>query len=83
MFNSKELWPEEEDGSQPFVWSQGDQTGFGNHGDYVFGWKDDALQKAMDSNCSGCQGQLKSQSISVGNSCGVEEVVDERIDGCK
>jgi len=29
-FNAKELWTE--DGSQPFVWSQGDHTGFSNHG---------------------------------------------------
>ena len=31
-FNDKGLWPE--DGGQPFVWSFGDRTGYGNHGDY-------------------------------------------------
>jgi len=34
-FNDKKMWPE--DGSQPFVWSFDDRTGFGNHGDYMFG----------------------------------------------
>ncbi|KAK4038600.1 hypothetical protein C8A01DRAFT_47800 [Parachaetomium inaequale] len=77
-FNSKELWPE--DGSQPFVWSQGDRTGFGNHGDYVFGWAGDALQVAMDSNCDRCP-QLKSQTIAQGNQCGKGVVVHEEVDG--
>ncbi|KAK4162425.1 hypothetical protein QBC43DRAFT_321910 [Cladorrhinum sp. PSN259] len=78
-FNKKEMWPE--DGSQPFVWSQGDKTGFGNHGDYVFGWKDNALQKAMDSNCDRCQGQLKSQTLGDGNKCSKGRAVREEIDG--
>jgi hypothetical protein len=31
QFNDRSLWPE--DGSQPFVWSYGDFTGYGTHGD--------------------------------------------------
>ncbi|KAK4459853.1 hypothetical protein QBC42DRAFT_230865 [Cladorrhinum samala] len=83
-FNNKAEWPE--DGSQPFVLSTGDPTGYGQHGDYVFGWKGDSLQRAMDSN-SGCMGAscggLKTQSVDVANKCSVNGKVKEQFDGCK
>ncbi|KAK3302649.1 uncharacterized protein B0T15DRAFT_562604 [Chaetomium strumarium] len=79
-FNDKaNLWPE--DGSQPFVWSYGDFTGYGTHGDYVFGWKGDALQRAMDANCDVYCPTLKEQGISAGNQCRVDRHVSENIDG--
>ncbi|KAI0528216.1 hypothetical protein F5B22DRAFT_632646 [Xylaria bambusicola] len=78
-FNNKAEWPA--DGSQPFVWSFGDKSGYGNHGDYVFGWKGDALQKAMDTNCYINCPQLKTQSIQQGNQCSVKDTVGEQIDG--
>ncbi|KAL1838577.1 hypothetical protein VTJ49DRAFT_2504 [Mycothermus thermophilus] len=79
MFNDKELWPE--DGSQPFVWSMDDSTGYGSHGDYMFGWKDDSLQRAMDSPCYVNCPTLKTQSIAEMNKCTLPSVVDEKIDG--
>lgn len=77
-FNSASDWPEE-DGSQPFVYSFGDATGYGNHGDYIFGWKDDALQRIMDEECYvGCQ-SMKTQSIEMMNKCSVPREVDEDV----
>lgn len=79
-FNDKAEWPE--DGSQPFVWSYGDATGFGNHGDYMFGWKGDALQKVMDTDCNGFKcPELGYQEIREGNKCTKQRDVEEDIDG--
>ncbi|CZR70113.1 uncharacterized protein PAC_20014 [Phialocephala subalpina] len=77
-FSDKSLWPE--DGSQPFVWSQGDPTGVASHGDYVFGWKGDSLQKAMDANCNINCPQLKTQTIAQGNKCVKSQYIEEEID---
>ncbi|KAH8761213.1 hypothetical protein F5883DRAFT_425065 [Diaporthe sp. PMI_573] len=79
QFNNKADWPT--DGSQPFVWSFGDATGYGNHADYVFGWKGDALQKILDTPCVvNCAG-AKSQSTAAMNQCKQAAVVNENIDG--
>lgn len=84
-FNNKAEWPA--DGSQPFVLSTGDNTGYGQHGDYVFGWKADSLQKAMDSG-AGCMGAacggLKTQTIDPANKCKVtRKYPSEDYEGCK
>ncbi|TVY82605.1 hypothetical protein LSUE1_G001366 [Lachnellula suecica] len=82
-FNDKSIWPT--DGSQPFVWSYNDKLGYGTHGDYVFGWKDDALQRAMNSSCmfTGCGtdqgGPLKVQAAAAMNACKVPDTVTEDI----
>ncbi|KAI0002626.1 hypothetical protein F4779DRAFT_631007 [Xylariaceae sp. FL0662B] len=79
-FNDPADWPE--DGSQPFVLSTGDSTGYGQHGDYVFGWKGDALQTLMDGACFGnvCEG-VKTQEFTEANKCSVANTVDEITEG--
>ncbi len=79
-FNNKADWPTT---GQPFVWSNGEATGYGSHADYVFGWKDDSLQKAMDGHTYVSAPMLKSQSAAVGNKCKVSDMVNEPLDGCK
>ncbi|KAK3320445.1 hypothetical protein B0T19DRAFT_373737, partial [Cercophora scortea] len=77
------MWPK--DGSNPFVLSYGDNKGYGTHADYVFGWKGDSLQRAMDSSCmfNACENgkPLKSQVVSNMNKCAVKDFVGESIDG--
>jgi len=79
-----DMWPT--DGSQPFVLSQGDPTGYGHHGDYLFGWEGDSLQRAMD-NCldvgphpERCT-ELTLQTEDQYNSCHVPNLVDEKVEG--
>ncbi|KAI0397310.1 hypothetical protein F5Y17DRAFT_478377 [Xylariaceae sp. FL0594] len=80
IFNDPDLWPE--DGSQPFVWSTGDSHGYSQHGDYVFGWKGDSLQRAMDARCNGAVcGELKTQSAETAMRCTKSKAVQENIDG--
>jgi hypothetical protein len=83
QFNNKADWPT--DGTQPFVWSFGDATGYANHADYVFGWKGAALQNLMDQACVvNCPGaNPKTQSTAAMNKCTQTPIVKEDINGCK
>ncbi|KAJ2926536.1 hypothetical protein H1R20_g10567, partial [Candolleomyces eurysporus] len=92
-FNDVSLWPT--DGSQPFVFSMGDPTGFGQHADYLFGWEGDSLQRAMEV-CTGGDGipwncpVLTTQDMETMNNCRqpnkIAEVVEDeyiqRLPGC-
>ncbi|KAJ2922961.1 hypothetical protein H1R20_g14123, partial [Candolleomyces eurysporus] len=81
-FNS--MWPT--DGSQPLVLSMGDPTGYGQHGDYLFGWEGDSLQRAMD-NCQDGFGwpeactELTVQTDAEINACVQKTSVDEKVEG--
>lgn len=83
QFNN--MWPS--NGENPFVLSYGDNKGYGTHADYVFGWKGDSLQKAMDNSCmfQACENgkPLKSQGVAQMNACAVKSTVKEDIDSCK
>ena len=67
----------------PFMWSFAGK-GAGSHADYMFGWKGDSLQRAMDkSECfyDGC-GSIKKQPMATANQCKVKDMVQETVDGC-
>ncbi|KAF2688717.1 hypothetical protein K458DRAFT_475395 [Lentithecium fluviatile CBS 122367] len=53
------------DGKQPLVYSFGDPTGHGQHGDYLFGWKDDSLQRGMDALGTKCGSEDCTQILKI------------------
>ncbi|KAG7147381.1 putative fungistatic metabolite like protein [Verticillium longisporum] len=59
----------------PFVYSNGDPTGYGLHGDFVNGWDTDVLQSAI-TNCTDASGSL--------NRCPLlHQFDDETMKGCR
>lgn len=83
QFNS--MWPA--GAPNPFVLSYDDNHGYGTHADYVFGWKGDSLQRAMDHECmfNACENgrPLLSQSVAEMNACQVQDFIGEDTVGCK
>ncbi|KAK0213990.1 hypothetical protein IW262DRAFT_1230091, partial [Armillaria fumosa] len=73
--------------TQPFVYSFGDPTGYGYHADFINGWDDGALQKAVDNchcdeygspTCCADQGIFTYQE---GKECHITDIVDEQTSG--
>jgi uncharacterized protein DUF1996 len=82
-FADRSIWPAD---NKPFQYST-HAGGASAHGDYLFGWKDDSLQKAMDARCNlnrDCpQGGIHSQQSSKYNACTLKQHAPEPVDGCK
>jgi hypothetical protein len=82
QFSDKSIWPSD---GKPFVYSM-NIGGSAAHGDYVFGWKDDTLQKAMDNNCNlntDCtKAGIHAQTTAQYNACKVKQQAPEDVDGC-
>ncbi|KAI1324108.1 hypothetical protein F5Y16DRAFT_412221 [Xylariaceae sp. FL0255] len=79
QFNS--MWPA--GAPNPFVWSFMGTSGYGTHAGYIFGWKGDALQHAMNqSECfyDGC-GSITKQAMELANECTVPDFVGEDTEG--
>ncbi|USP82705.1 hypothetical protein yc1106_09979 [Curvularia clavata] len=81
-FADRSLWPT--DGSDPFVYSM-NIGGPAAHGDYVFGWEGDSLQKAMDNGCNlnnPCpKAGLTTQQPAQYNACKKKQQAPEQVDG--
>jgi len=80
--NQPSIWPT--DGSNPYQYSMA-IGGAAAHGDYVFGWKDSTLQKAMDNKCNldaSCSAAgITKQSTAQYNACTKAQQAPETVDG--
>lgn len=70
----------------PFVFSNGDTTGFSAHGDFISGWDRDELQNIIDNCDAGHAGMHSCPGLKLGvnddsGSCTVKCPIDEKIDG--
>ncbi|KAF2108326.1 hypothetical protein BDV96DRAFT_652894 [Lophiotrema nucula] len=79
----KNLWYGDK---QPFVFSNGDATGYGYHGDFVNGWDEASLQKGITTCSDGkadCEkrafGTLREQGEA--QACKLPSMIDEKVSG--
>lgn len=79
----KDMWYGD---SQPFVFSTGDDTGYGYHGDFVNGWDVPTLQKAVNE-CTADSGVIEDCPVfdffttDFSNGCKVFSSIDEQTSG--
>lgn len=72
-------------GTQPFVLSNGDTSGYSSHADFMASWDEDVLQQIID-NCDAgssgmdkCPGLLK--GLNTNKDCTITSPIDEIVDG--
>jgi hypothetical protein len=72
------------DGTNPYIYSM-NVGGSAAHGDYVFGWEGDTLQKAMDNSCNlntDCpRAGITAQPESAYSACTMKQQAPEDVDG--
>ena len=73
-------------GSQPFVLSNGDKTGYSLHADFISGWDVETLQQIIDNCDAGDSGMDKCPGLIGGindasTSCNIPEAINENIHG--
>ncbi|CRK38372.1 hypothetical protein BN1723_015312 [Verticillium longisporum] len=70
-------------GSQPFVLSNGDVTGFSSHADFLAAWDEDVLQNVIDNCNAGHEGLHSCPGVQVNdnNGCMGVATVDEIVTG--
>lgn len=81
----KDRWTQNA-GSQPFVLSNGDRSGYSGHGDFISGWDESVLQKIIDTCDAGSVGMDKCPEIPGGlndnaESCTAPSPLKELVDG--
>jgi hypothetical protein len=86
QFNDLELWPEDPS-KQPFVLSNWDRKGYDFHADFLSGWKEGALERAVKDFSAGCVQNvevclgLTSQNKTIARTCTKEQAVKEDLEG--
>lgn len=79
----KGRWTENQ-GTQPFVLSNGDVTGYGAHADFMAGWDEDVLQHIIDTCDAGDSGMDQCPGLPYGlnsGSCTISPLVNEQVTG--
>ncbi|RMZ85195.1 hypothetical protein DV738_g427, partial [Chaetothyriales sp. CBS 135597] len=72
--------------SQPFVFSNGDPTGYGSHGDFIMGWEEEHLQRAINT-CTNLSGRVEDCPEfslipdSQAEACYIDSVINEQVTG--